>query len=205
MDKHRKFFVVAFVFAALGIFLVVQSGRTQKPDIPAYVQSVFPTPLPSAPQMVDVVSPDGKKTLTMKQEKKDDATIYTFSIFTLADNSKKIVFTKTLPIETVIAIHHNTFSPDNKYVLLEERTGENITYFVLPLFSSSDSQDMVSPPKITDLFYAKYPDFKITDVTGWGGVGLVVVNTDEATGGIGPSFWFDVSNASFIKLSTRFN
>ena len=59
--------------------------------------------------------------------------------------------------------------------------------------------------EFAELFESKYPEYKITAVTGWGGLNLIVINTDKIDGGTGPSFWFDLSGHSFIRLSNRFN
>ncbi|QQG42121.1 MAG: hypothetical protein HYV90_02285 [Candidatus Woesebacteria bacterium] len=205
MDKHLSFYITAFIFAVIGILLLVQSGKGNNPKVPAFVEAVQPSSSPMSLSIEEALSPDGKKILMMKQQAKDGVITYTFSVLTPADNSKKIVFTKTFGPETTLVIPRNTFSPDNKYALLAEKSGEKFAYFVIPLFDSPNFQEPLNLPVINDHFYTKYQDYKITDVTGWGGIGLVVVNTDMAAGGIGPSFWFDVSNSSFIMLSTRFN
>jgi hypothetical protein len=78
------------------------------------------------------------------------------------------------------------------------------SYFVL---STTVSPNSLNTPiaEITELFIAKFPDYKITDVTGWGGVNLIIFNTEKASGGTGPSFWFEVPGGGFIRLSTKFN
>ena len=58
--------------------------------------------------------------------------------------------------------------------------------------------------EFTKLFESEYPEYIITEVTGWGGINLIVFNTDKVEGGIGPSFWYDVASRSFIRLSNRF-
>ena len=55
------------------------------------------------------------------------------------------------------------------------------------------------------LFSAKYPDLKVTDVTGWASNNLLVINTDKVSGEVGPSFWFELPSQGFIQLSERFN
>src|SRR3972149_5869304 len=56
---------------------------------------------------------------------------------------------------------------------------------------SQDSETI----EFAELFETKYPDYKITAVTGWGGINLIVFNTDKINGGTGPSFWFGFSRA----------
>jgi hypothetical protein len=52
--------------------------------------------------------------------------------------------------------------------------------------------------EISELFYAKYSEYKITDITGWAAPNLLIVNTDDVNSEEGPSFWFDVSSKTFI-------
>lgn len=160
-----------------------------------------PVPVALAAEPAIVTSPDGKMSLTMKQNKINGATTYTFLMTDNSNNLQKEIFTKTEANGVTLSIPNNAFSPDNKYVFLKETGGKQMNYFILSSTLSSDSN---VPIEVSDLT-ANYQDFVITDVTGWGGIDLLIINTDKAGGGVGPSFWFDVKSNSFIRLSTRFN
>jgi hypothetical protein len=76
------------------------------------------------------------------------------------------------------------------------------------VFSVKNGVESEGSPNLefSSLFYEKFPGYKITEATGWGGLNLIVFNTVEAESGKrGPSFWFEVPTHSFIRLSTQFN
>lgn len=197
MVKLNKIIIPIFILIA--VFVAVKTLNTaenQSPidsSQPKYVQSVTAAPIES-----NITSPDGKSDLVIKERKDGTNTIWTVEI----DNT--LVFSERLPDNVSVTIPFNTFSPDNKYIFLNESTNGNKSYIVLasngkPILQNGENLE------ITKYFYAKYPNYKITDVTGWASPSLIIVNTDKLTGGIGPGFWFDVSSKSFIQLSTRFN
>ena len=187
-NRNSKIIILAcFAISAVSVYFILNSRQkgdnlSFESQKPSYAP---PVAIAESPKSTTIEAPDGKDKLIMKEEKNKENITYTFT-------TSRQVFTKTVPIGTEISIPFNTFSPDNKYFFLKE--GDN--YFV-PL------EDQILD--ISGLFAAKYPDYKITDVTGWGGMNLIVVNTDKASGGIGPSFWFEVPSQTFIPLSIRFN
>ncbi len=195
MEKHHyKILLVIFVLiAALGFIFVKFSAKPQKGVI------FSPPPMPvaeaQAPELTKVDSPDGKLTLTMKKEKTQNGVFYSFFTTDLT-GVKNIVFTKIASAGATFSIPANTFSPDNKYIFLKEEYLGQTDYFLPTESGISD---------ISSLFAARYPDYVVTDITGWGGINLIVINTDEKSGEVGPSFWFDVPYKNFIRLSTRFN
>ena len=168
-----------------------------------------PTPKPVIPiakadQIMSQGSPDGKFTLTMQERKGSAEVTYIFQMMDETSHTQKNIFTKSVPTGTSISIPFNTFSSDNKYLFLKEVTGSQTTYFVLTASGLPITKD-VQTIDFSTLFTAKYPNYVITDVTGWAGPTLVVINTNKIDGTIGPSIWFDVASKSFIQLSTRFN
>lgn len=198
MDK--RLFNTIFIVVALivGAFAYVAYGNN-KVQIQSQVEykpvNTPKTANAQGPRLTTVGSPDGKMSLTMKEEGQDSI-LYTFLLKDEGTGASQQIFTKTASVGATLTIPLNTFSPDNKYVFLKETYGGKNSYFV-PL----DGQEV----KFSDLFASKYEDFVITDVTGWGGVNLIVINADKAGGGIGPSFWFEMPSKSFIRLSNRFN
>jgi len=195
MDKHRSKSLI-LIFISIAVIGIILAKFSTKPPKAASDTQPFPVVEAQTPESTSVDSPDGKLMLTMKKEKNQDGTIYTFFTTDTASGIQKDVFTKTVPSEDVISIPDNTFSPDNKYIFLKEESLGQTNYFAVTPAGTLD---------ISASFSLKYPKFKITDVTGWGGMTLIVVNTNKEDGSLGPSFWFDVSSKSFIQLSTRFN
>ncbi len=196
MDNLRSKFIIlaCFVISAASVFYILKAnqnvGSSQRPSYAP------PVAIAESPVSTTIDSPDGKKKLTVKEEKGKETKTYTFSVLDLATGFYKDIFNKTVPTATTLSIPLNTFSPDDKYIFLKETSGDTFTYFV-PL--EGQTLDILS------MFAEKHPDYKITDVTGWGGMTLIVVNTDKKDGGQGPSFWFDVTSKSFIQLNNRFN
>ncbi len=200
-----KFLILAVLLvAAFGIF----SFARTLPKGPDQASAASPIPLfiPVAPpaQTTDVLSPDGAKTLSMKEEKNGNSITYTFSVVMQADGSRNQIFTRDLSSGSSISIPYNTWAPDDRHLFLRQVGPDKTTYFVLSADGSPMSKD-AQTFNITELFAKKITDYKITDVTGWAAPNLVVINTDKISGGQGLSFWFDITSQSFIPLSNRFN
>lgn len=157
---------------------------------------------PSPGPTLFATSSDGEITLEMNQTKSTDTITWTLTASEAQEAVKKIWW-QTLPKDTTISIPFNTVSPDNKYLFLKQAGPDKTRYLVLtvsgePMIPESQTVEFA------ESFESEYPDYKITEVTGWGGINLIVFNTDKIEGGIGPSFWFDVGGKSFIQLSNRF-
>lgn len=198
MAKHLSniiLIIVVFVIGTLAYF-AYDNNKVEIQNKVEYKPVNTPkTANAQEPKLTTVGSPDGKMSLTMKEEGTDNV-LYTFLLKDEAAGTVKQIFSKTASDGAALVVPLNTFSPDNKYVFLKETYGGKNSY-ILPLNGEEVN--------FSDLFANKYEDFVITDVTGWGGMNLIVINTDKAEGGTGPSFWFDVTTKSFIRLNNRFN
>jgi len=208
MEKHPRILISAVLAFLIVGFLSVLPTRGQQPKVTLpNSQGTFyapPVARADASQETTVGSPDGKWALKMKGEKGKENVVYVFSILSSSDGSQKEIFRKTVPTTSIMSIPVNTFSPDDKYIFLKEMGVGGTGYLVFSVSGAPLVKDTLTV-EISGLFADKYPDYKITDVTGWGGVNLIVINTDKSDGSLGSSFWFDVASRSFIKLSTRFN
>jgi len=202
----RKIFLLALFILAIFLvgtdyYLVVyRQNSSQSPK----TSQISPTPMPEtaipiveASQNTSVDSPDGSVTLSMKIAKNDSGVTYSFL------TSGRIIFEKIVNPSISFSIPANTWSPDNKYVFLKEVGPAYVNFFVLLAAKDSSQQDDQTA-SIAELFAKKYPNLTIEDVTGWGGINLVIVNSNNTDGSRGPSFWFDAPSHSFIQLSTRF-
>jgi hypothetical protein len=189
MDKHLSKILIlsGLVISLVGVVMTLDSHK-QKSDIPLEIPPVVEA---QTQQQIRVISPDGKIALNLQGN--------SLSLTNSKDNTQKEFPIKTASPSSELSVPANTFSPDDKYIFLKQLGSGQVDYFALRLADTAKVLDISGP------FAAKYPDFVITDVTGWGGIGLIVVNTDKVGGGIGPSFWYDVYTQSFIRLSTRFN
>jgi hypothetical protein len=208
MVGRKIFLIFALVAIAALIGLNVYLSRNRETPqessqtVPQKIPQIYPetqliiSPVEaSEPILKD--SPDGKLTLLAKTVKSKNEVTYTFTV------TGKEIFVKTVNPSVAISIPYNTWSPNGKYIFLKENSTKGVRFFVLSTSAaSSDQNDQTAD--ITDLFAKKYPDLTIGDVTGWGGVNLVVLNSIKGDGGRGPSFWFEMPTHSFTQLSMRF-
>jgi dipeptidyl aminopeptidase/acylaminoacyl peptidase len=207
MDKlpFKILVFVAILTTALAAIFVAANSKVRTPDLPTFASTfATPTPSPSASVTTTTIeAPDGKMTLTVQDNEVEGGLKKTFSTQG-AGGALTEIYSETVPGGNTLSVPYNTFSPDDRYLFLKETTPTQTYYYVLttsgkPITSNSATLE------VSGLFYAKYSDFIITDVTGWGGLNLLVVNTNNKSGGQGPSFWFEVPSGGFIRLSTRFN
>lgn len=201
MGNRFKFIILAcLALSAISIFYLLRPKAPSQPEVVKY-----PAPEAKANLKVQsmVSSPDGKWILTVKEDKSKDSVSFRFEI-TGPDISRKEIFSKLLPVGSTLSIPANTFSPDDKYFFLKE-TGANGTSYLVFTTSGEPIAEDVQNFEFAGMFAQKHENYKITDATGWGGVNLIVFNTDKAAGGAGPSFWFEVPSTAFIQLSNRFN
>lgn len=208
MAKHHSNLLLIFclILALIGV-LIVMNFYIAKPGsvnsgggsqvIPQSFADITP-----GPKTTTILAPNGKMNLIVKEEKTKDGTVDTF--YSQTDSSGQVqIYTETLAAGTTISVPYNTFSPDNKYIFLKKTTPTGVSYFVLKtdgtaFKNSEQSIDFVS------LFNSKYPDATASDVTGWGGMTLIVINHNNPDGTVKNSFWYDVASNSIIPLSTKF-
>lgn len=199
MDKHRSKSTLLLIMAIAVIgCLLFWRPQPQPPTI-----KVITEPSPSPELVLTGQSADGEIALTLTQKPATETTTWTLTS-AKATEPAKTIWWLTLPSDTTISIPLNAVSPDNKYLFLKQKQLGKTGYLALtvngtPLTKTTQTVDF------GELFAQKYPDYQITEATGWGGLNLIVFNTDKIGGGTGPSFWFDLSGLSFIQLSSRFN
>lgn len=199
MVKRLSLFLL-FLMLVVGISVWYKSESGPASPKPPAAQ-----PTPQLPKVVEVIAPDTKKTVVMEERKFQGSITHIFSTFAEKGDLPKQIFTRTLYFPQTVAIPFNTWSPDNKYLFLKETEGGEDSYIVMTS-SGNAIRENYQIVNVGERFYEKYAqDYKITDVTGWAAPTLLLVNTDKVDGTVGPSFWFDVSSLSFIRLSTRFN
>lgn len=205
-----------FIFAALGIFSGIGVGLGSNAisnsnfetrvfaEIP---RSLTPTPSVIVPEPVETEtmdSPDGEMKLTLEKQKTGSNIKQVFFTSSKSENTKKEIFKKETIIPTEINIPYNSWSPDNKFLFLEEKNPIKNNYFVF-YANGQDFKTGSSYIDVQSLFQEKVKGFVIVDVTGWASPTLLLINTrSEAGGGGKASFWLDVNSQSFIRLSTYF-
>lgn len=160
------------------------------------------SPSPSPEPILTAISADGEIALEMKQVKGAEMITWTLK----AGRDKKAfrkIFWQTLSKDMTMSIPFNTVSPDNKYLFLKQSGPDKTRYLVLTT-SGEPIMPETQTIEFAKQFESEYPEYVITEATGWGGIDLIVFNTDKIEGGIGPSFWYEVPTKSFIRLSNRF-
>lgn len=216
MDKRPTSLTILAMVAITAIGLVfvlnsqIQKSKEAPPSLPK-VTSYAPREAKANPnQETEVGSPDGKLTLTVKampagrqEEKEKDAATFIFFITEKATGVQKEIY-REVGEDGSITIPFNTFSPDNKYFFLKKEVGGKTSYFVLSTAGIPLTKDSAFM-EFSNSFENTYPDYKIDEVTGWGGLSLIVINTKKVNGGEGPSFWVDVPSGKFTQLSSHFN
>ncbi len=202
---RREIQTLLFIAVATGLWLFILILRTPSaalhtpfPAIPFFVPS---NPVITELQLQETVnsSSDGTNSLILQKKLKGHSTIYTVFLKDDKSPAKRNLFTRTEGIAQSLSIPFNAWSPDNTYFFLKETTPKGFNYLVYP----AENQNHVSV-NLSMLFAKAYPTYSITDVTGWGGYGLLVVNTKTQDGSL-QSFWFEVYDSAFIPLSTYFN
>lgn len=190
------------IIGAAGVF-ALRSPRTSAPDLPIQA-AVFPTPEPTPPSVTSIVAPNGEMILKVREETIEGEVRKTFSIFVEESGLQRVIYSEFPPEGSSLDVPYNTFSPDNRYFFLEESGPEGTSYLVFSTAGEDLTQDSENL-EVGSLFRERFEDYIVTDITGWGGENLLVVNTDTVNGTEGPSFWFEVPTHAFIRLSNRFN
>ena len=150
---------------------------------------------------------DGQQQITMR-ENGINTPIHTYQFFVSPPNvnissNTKPFFTATTSAKTTFSIPFNAFSPNDQYLFLQEKSPNETKYL---LFNSS-GQPFTNGNLYEDigvLFKNYTSSYILSDVTGWASDTLLVIETQDGNGNPSKSFWFDVTNFSFIPLATRF-
>ena len=180
------------VFAVLGILIsgLLFSNKTQQKN-----ELVAPQEAAQLPQTSEVRSLEGTlKLLMTKKENENANTVYSFFV---SDQSGKTtpIFEKTVGRGESMSLHHNSWSPNNKYVLIEDRLGLATDYLVFKANGESFSGGQ-KYLNATALFNEKVKNYNLKAMTGWADPLLISVLTVK-----GPPFWFDITTQSFIQLA----
>src|SRR5260221_1567149 len=99
-------------------------------------------------------------------------------------------------------IPFNTWAPDNQHFLIREQTACDAGTLVFRA-GGEPFADGNAFLDVTPLFDLKKSGYNVREVTGWAAPTLLIVNTKPTNQSpVGPSFWFDISRKSVIRLST---
>lgn len=182
------------LFIAVLLLIQYQDGNMPQKIVP----SVTPTPI----QDKEVHSADGKMNLVMVQDKKDGVKTYTFIASDLSGKNKKTLFSKTVEASASMLLSPNSWSPNNKYVFLQEKEGESIKTFVFKA-SGEPFTNGLQYLDVRALFEEHKTKYTLKDATGWDAPELLHVTTMLDANTKGPSYWFEIPSKAFLQLATR--
>ena len=187
------------VIAIVALFVMVQLNNKKSQPIITSAAPAVTAPVPTELLSSNMDSPDGSRTLTL--EKKGMS--YSLFISSKSEGQKVQIYKKEEVDSHKLEIPYNTWSPDNVYVFLKEKTPAIDNYLV---FQSSGNlfSNGLSYVTVQELFKKNMPDYIIEDITGWAAPNLLIVNAKLISDDKKVSFWFDVPSQSFTQLGTYF-
>ena len=203
----KTFFFISLATAFM-LFIMVQRNNNKNRSVfsaalPAVI-TPMPTDIPKGPQISVMDSPEGSKTLTLENQERKELATYSLFVSTKHDEQRKQIFRKEEPSSQVLSIPFNTWSTDNVYVFLKEKTSSIDNYLVFQSSGNLFPNDL-GYVSIQELFSKKVSGYTIEEVTGWAGPTSLIVNAKAVEGDNKVSFWFEVPSQSFIQLGTYFN
>lgn len=209
---------VGFIFGIIGIFVlsvaavtVIHSqGNAQALKTPARLSSITPAPVQSwqipsqsgRESVVYVHSSDGLKQVIMHRKiQADNSVLYTFSTADVPSAGETVFFTRAIGGGGAMKVPLNTYSPDDKYLYLEEDEAGFTDIYVFKADGSlfNNGQQYLN---VSSLFAQRQTNYIFHTATGWDSYALMHILTSTDGKNPGPKFWFDLSNMSFIQLAS---
>ena len=135
MEKRRNISILTFILATTLVTagLVFWSSFRIKESTPlkeSFASSTLEQ-ITQSETKEDVLSPNGKMTLTVKNVRKTDIISQIFFTTTDTNETPVQIYSADSSSGRTILIPYNTFSPDNKYVFLKTGTSDKPEYLVL--------------------------------------------------------------------------
>lgn len=159
--------------------------------IPAYVPKAEST---------SQVSSDGTKKVTIRTVTHQDNSV-TYDVSAAEDGT--VIFSKTLPQGQTLAVPFNTWSSDNQYFFLIEHTSDSQNVMVFQA-TGEPFGDGGAFLDVTGAFKEHVTAYTFGEATGWAEGHLIVINTKNADGSQGASYWYEVPSKALIQLGTKF-
>jgi len=210
-----ELFLIIILATIVSLYIIFQRGQQFQVQAVTPLPSVFSTPaqIPSAipsPFLIPTikttswVSPDGNSQVTLSvKNTQDSSSTYSFYVASpIYNTNSKQIFSKTVDNKSSISTPFNTFSPDNNYIFLTDNEPDMTHYLVFNATGQpfANGQQYLD---VSELFRQYTSSYSLYQVTGWASNTLLVIET-SVNNASGPSFWFDVTNGSFIRLATQF-
>ncbi len=189
-------FLIGSIFVGAGTAALVRTPTTPVTSPPFAVASV-PVVTPAPTNSREVHASDGTMNLTLVKNRTSYGTDESLSVSDISGGNKHQIFQKTYT-NGGITLPANSWSPDNKYVFVEE-SGSNPTFLVMKATGEpfADGQAAID---VGAQFAEKLKDLKLKTITGWADMTLLIVTTTKEDGTRGGTYWFDVSYRNFLLL-----
>lgn len=233
LRKNIELEVIFFVLvgAAVGYLVLLHQQRTTTPTLIQGIQQTAPiaavsnptptvTPMPTptnAPLPTNVPSPKpsiqfNSAVTSISQDSSDGTNTVTVTssanangnqTYSVSINNGPAIFSKTLTSGNSISIPYNTWSPDNNYFFLQENSGNQTQVMVFngngqPFSNGGEYLDL------TSVFAQDVSPTAFLKATGWASNNLIIIETQNADGSEGTSYWFGVPDESVTPLATQF-
>lgn len=167
---------------------------------------IFPSPSPQPPQpqtLPTASDSEGHMRLEgVSQPLSDGSVRYTFTVVDVPNHSSHPLYETTLPANESIEIPYNSWAPGSKQLFLRLNTPQGSDYLVFKV-DAQPYKDGSAYLKVVEYWVARESKWLIRDVTGWADPDLLIVQTKDENGGLGPSFWFVTSTRKFLQLAHR--
>lgn len=200
---------IALIAAFVGTFFLWrnnqnfwQNFRGPVTDLPLSNNLVVPTINPFLKtETSSQISPEGSKKLTEKKKGNPDGTVsYTFTVSDGNGTNPHTLYSIIVPKSVEISIPFNTWSSDNSYLFLQKNGNDALVFKA----SGAPMPDGQAYYDVLDSFSKKGIRATVKEATGWASPTLLIVNTLNADGSRGLSYWFEVPSKAVIPLSSQF-
>jgi hypothetical protein len=160
-------------------------------------------PLPQSTTESEISSDGEKKVVLETAYNRDNSKSVRLSTSDESGENSRIIFSKTVSLESMIVLPYNTWSPDNRYFFIEEHTYGDMNVLVFNAQGEAFANDEAYLD-VTEIFAGQETGHTFREATGWGSYSVLIVNTTTSENEQGPSYWFEVPSKAVIRLSTLF-
>lgn len=189
-------YLPVIILAGLGLTLWYQNTS----EAPTSQISPSPTP-PDEITENKIHSADGTVRLIMQRQKEiGGSKKYSFFTTDAAGQKKTLLFSQTLGEESDMTLPKNSFSPDNKYLFLQENKpgSTNILVFKVTGEPFISGEQYLNVGSLFSKTGKGKDGYSLKTATGWVSPIFIQLYTVGPNSNIGPSYWFSVETKAFL-------
>lgn len=167
----------------------------------ARVAKVVPVVKAAEPETEEstVLSPDGQMSIVMKKVTNENSSVYVFSVNDVETNMSEEIYT-TEGLGEEFSLSANSFSPDNRYVFVNQVASGSATALVFRTSGEEFGDEKYID--VLSVFDKKETGNTLIKITGWDSSTLLHLFT-ENDGTSGPSYWFEIPSGAAIRLNSK--